>query len=352
MPLSEPSWWYSPEPGLAPQLLSPFASIYGWVASRRMARTAGYRSRLPVVCVGNLTAGGTGKTPLSLRLASELKMLGASPVLLTRGYGGREAGPIWVDRSLHTAQDVGDEALLLAAAAPTVVSRRRDLGARFIEAQAAENTVIVMDDGLQNPQLRKDLAIAVIDGARGIGNGRVIPAGPLRAPAACQLHLIDALVVNGANAGSSSSANNAGCLDLPPDVPVLHARPEPVGDVGWLNGARVVAFAGIANPQRFFSLVERLGATRVETRVFNDHQPISGPAAQELLDLAAANKAQLVTTAKDMARLSSRETRALAVAARCLEIRLEFNREDLSVLHGLLAAILSPSPTQVTPARL
>lgn len=345
MPLSEPSWWYGPDTSVASSLLRPAAAVYGWVAGRRMQRTDGYRCNRPVICVGNLTAGGTGKTPLSLRLASEIRALGASPVFLTRGYGGREVGPIWVDPSVHGASEVGDEALLLAKVAPTVLSRRRDTGAQCIEAAGPADAVIIMDDGLQNPQLQKDLSIAVVDGLRGIGNGRVIPAGPLRAHLDLQLGHVDAIVINTADRCTGSAETTWQTLGPAANMlPRFHASPEPTGDVEWLRGARVIAFAGIANPERFFRLIERLGAELLVTRVFRDHEPMTPEAARELLGAAQGHNARLVTTTKDLARLVGNDPEALAVHAYGVEVRLEFDERDMMALRSMLASSLSREP--------
>jgi len=190
-------------------LLQPVAALYGWAATALYWRATPYRSRLPVICVGNFTVGGTGKTPLVLYLCERLKAAGHEPVAFTRGYGGRLSGPYWVNAKSDVARDVGDEALLLAKAVPTLVARDRRAGAQAIETGPHSVTVIVMDDGLQNPGLAKDLALAVVDGSVGLGNGRVMPAGPLRAPLAFQLELTDAIVVNERNAGEGG---RIGCI--------------------------------------------------------------------------------------------------------------------------------------------
>jgi tetraacyldisaccharide 4'-kinase len=216
--MREPAFWWR-EAGLASGLLAPLAAVYGAIASARLAQR-GAHVTVPVVCIGNPTVGGAGKTPLTLTLARLLQAAGDAPILLSRGYRGRLAGPLRVDAARHHAGDVGDEPLLLARVAPTFVARNRVVGARA--AVAAGASVIVMDDGFQNPSLQKNFSVLVVDARRGIGNGRVVPAGPLRAPLAAQLVRADALVVVGAsNDGVAAAARGRGDPQLP-GPPSLH----------------------------------------------------------------------------------------------------------------------------------
>jgi tetraacyldisaccharide 4'-kinase len=337
----EPSWWYSDPPSALAVCLQPVGALYGWVSKARFARVEPYRSRLPVVCVGNLTAGGTGKTPLTIYLCEHCKVAGHEPVVLTRGYGGRIAGPYWVNAKLDTASAVGDEALLLARTAPTHVARNRPAGARAIESGPHPVTLIVMDDGLQNPGLVKDLTLAVVDGWRGLGNGRVIPAGPLRAPLDFQLDLTDAVIVN-EPAGSEETEITA-WLRRRFAGPVLRASVVPAGDPSWLTDARVVAWAGIGAPQRFFSLLARLGAQLAKTVAFRDHQPVAEKDARALLEAARQLDAMLVTTEKDLARLTGAAglPRELASACRVLPVKLQFAEADAERLSVLLDAALA-----------
>jgi tetraacyldisaccharide 4'-kinase len=349
--LDEPSWWYGAgrgaAAGIAPLCLAPLAALYGWAARRRYVRAAPYRARLPVVCVGNLTAGGTGKTPLALHLCAHLRARGLHPAVLTRGYGGSHAGPHWVAES-DAADAVGDEALLLAGAAPTLVARDRAAGAREIERAAAAvgpggaaANVIVMDDGLQNPQLAKDLTLAVVDGARGLGNARVMPAGPLRAPLAFQLGLIDAIVVNEREPGTGDAV--ARWLRQRFEGPILHCATVVAADASWLKGQRAIAWAGIGAPQRFFAMLRLLGAELVETVAFGDHQRLAESDARRLLALARRCNATLVSTAKDMARLkgATGALAELAASTRVLPIRLQFAGPDAERLAGLIAAAMT-----------
>lgn len=357
MPVDEPGWWYARDDARA-RLLAPVARVWGRAAQQRFERDVSYKSRLPVICVGNFTAGGTGKTPLSLHIADLLVRAGEKPVFLTRGYGGSLTGPVFLDRERHTARDVGDEPLLLARAGPVMIARDRAAGARAIEASDVPASVIVMDDGLQNPALAKDVAIALVDGVRGVGNGLVMPAGPLRAPLEFQLGLVDAIVVvGGARSEADASLSDRDMTETSPAVqgpevlkslrlsfpgPVLSASQEPEGEVSWLVGAPVLAYAGIGNPERFFSLLRRLGASVVETIVFRDHQALAERDAVQLLARAQAVGATLVTTEKDMARLAvgvpgdGSALARLAAASRSLPIRIALSEADGARLADLV----------------
>jgi tetraacyldisaccharide 4'-kinase len=296
------------------------------------------------VCVGNFTAGGTGKTPLSLLIARTIEALGAKPAFLTRGYGGRIAGPHWVSSGRDSARDVGDEPLLLANVAPTLVCRDRAAGARAIVSTGAGHGAIVMDDGLQNGALAKDLTIAVVDGRRGVGNGLVIPAGPLRAPLAFQLSLADAVVVNMAESTSEAAPES----DFPDWLrrhfggPVMRAVTRAAGDTSWIDDQPLLAFSGIGAPERFFKLVERLGGRIVERRVFADHHAFTEAEARALVASARSHGATLCTTEKDWVRLAPAGAMGvLRSEARVLSIRLELEERDAFRLKGLIEASLA-----------
>jgi tetraacyldisaccharide 4'-kinase len=288
-------WWQAPGPAAA--LLRPFAAVYGAVAAQRLWRQ-GARAALPVVCIGDPTVGGAGKTPTALTVARLLADAGERPAFLTRGYGGRLAGPLVVDASRHPAAEVGDEPLLLAAAFPTIVARDRVAGASA--AREAGASVIVMDDGFQNPSLAKNVAVLVIDGTRGVGNGLVFPAGPLRAPLQRQLAQAHAVVVIGAGAGADAAIAAA----QQHNVAVFTARLEPHADaVAALRAHPVLAFAGIGNPEKFFTTLAAAGIAVNARQVFPDHHPYTERDAAHLLDEAAQHELLLVTTEKDYARL-------------------------------------------------
>lgn len=294
-----PAFWWKPSPDVVAHMLSPFGAIYGAIAARRMQR-AGERVSVPVICVGNFVAGGAGKTPTAIAIARELQRAGETPFFLSRGYGARGVvtSPVVVDADMHTSADVGDEPLLLARVAPAIVCADRVAGARMAVAKGA--SVIMMDDGLQNPSLAKDLRIAVVDGGVGVGNGLCIPAGPLRAPLAAQLALTDALIIIGdGDAGAKLEA-----MAKSRSLPVIRARLSPDVDVSAkLRGQRVLAFAGIGRPAKFFETLESIGAKIVVTRSFPDHHRFSAEQLCELRKQAEATDALLVTTEKDQARI-------------------------------------------------
>jgi tetraacyldisaccharide 4'-kinase len=246
-----------------------------------------------------------------------------------------------VDAASDVADDVGDEALLLAGVAPTLVARDRAAGARAIEAGPHPATVVIMDDGLQNPGLAKDFTIAVVEGGRGLGNGLVIPAGPLRAALDFQLELTDAIVVS-ESVYSETSGSMTDWLRHRFAGPVLRANVVPGPGTDWLKGARVIAWAGIAAPRRFFATLMALGADVVESVIFRDHERLGDRDAQRLLDLTHRHSAQLVTTQKDMARLAGASgTRVeLAQASRVVPVHLVFANPDAERLSSLVATAL------------
>ena len=279
-PMREPAFWWQPGRG---GLLRPLAGIYGAVAARRM-NSPGRSVGVPVICLGNLTVGGAGKTPAALAVARLLLAAHARPFFLSRGYGGRLRGPVRVDPAIHSAADVGDEPLLLARLAPTIVARDRVRGRQSARVSGAG--VIVMDDGFQNPSLVKDLAILVVDGRRGIGNGRIIPAGPLRAPLEVQVAHAQAMIIVGPPAGAAAAIDEPRAATTPPSS--TH---------GWSRirrrsprsaNARVLAFAGIGDPEKFFATLAGAGIAVAERVSFPDHHRYKAAEAQALTARAKA----------------------------------------------------------------
>jgi len=296
--MREPAFWHRP-PSLLSRLLAPLGAIYGAVAARRMARP-GASANVPVICVGNYHVGGAGKTPTTVALVALLRDLGEQPFVVSRGYGGSLQGPIRVDVNSHKAADVGDEPLMMAATMPVIVARDRAAGAELARVQRA--SVVVLDDGFQNPALSKDASLIVIDSVRGTGNGAVFPAGPLRAPLAAQIARTDALVVIGAG----RAADGVAAALTKRNAPVLRGQLVPDdASVTLLRGQRVLAFAGIGDPGRFFATLSSSGVEVVGTRVFDDHHPYTPDDIARLVAEAAAKSLLLVTTAKDMARILS-----------------------------------------------
>src|SRR3989440_1872008 len=327
-PMREPAFWYRP-PSWKSHLLRPLGALYGAIAAQRLQR-GGFDAGIPVFCVGNYHLGGAGKTPTVLALARMLRDLGEAPVVLSRGYGGRLHGPVMVDPARHVAADVGDEPLMLSQTVPVTVARDRVGGVALARSQGA--TVILMDDGFQNPAIAKDASLIVIDGERGLGNGRVFPAGPLRASLAPQLDRTDALIVIG-----DGSADKTAAAVAARGKPVLrgHLRPD-AASVTHLLGKRVLAFAGIGDPLRFFRTLRASGIEVVGERSFADHHPFSKQEIDALIAEAKRDALTLVTTEKDLARL--RGCTGLPASLRDLvpfPVTLEF--EDAAQLRRLLS---------------
>jgi tetraacyldisaccharide 4'-kinase len=298
--MREPAFWHRPSSFLS-RLLLPLGALYGAVAARRLQRE-GFDAGIPVLCVGNYHVGGAGKTPTVLALTSVLRDLGEAPVVLSRGYGGRLRGPVSVDPERHTAADIGDEPLMLARTVPVVVARDRVGGVALARSQGA--TVILMDDGFQNPAIAKDASLIVIDGDRGLGNGRVFPAGPLRAPLSPQLARTDALIVIGDGAAARPVA--AAIAAQGRLVLSAHLRPNEA-QLATLRGKRVLAFAGIGDPNRFFRTLRASGLDVVRERAFTDHHPFTPSEIEALIAEASRDALTLVTTEKDLVRLRASE---------------------------------------------
>jgi len=324
-----PGFWWR-RPGWEAALLSPLAAAVGALTLRRMARS-GAQVPVPVVCVGNPTVGGAGKTPTAVRILEQLQAGGAHPFALLRGHGGAVVQPMRVDPQQHDANAVGDEALLLARQAPTVVAGAdRAGGARLAVAEGA--THIVMDDGFQNPGLVKDVSILVVDAAVGVGNAHVLPAGPLRAPLWPQVERADAVLLMGE--GPAGAALELWCEHLGHKVIRGRLVPDPAA-LETLRGQALNAFAGIGRPEKFFTTLEQAGLKLRACTPFADHHRFSRQEISALVREAEAAGARLVTTTKDMARLSTPDLKDLAASIAVLPVTLEL--EDPAALTALLA---------------
>lgn len=296
-----PGFWTNPPdaPGLAARLLAPLAAVTAAATARRVARGGAYRAAVPVICVGNLSAGGTGKTPTVIAILESLARQGVAGAVVSRGHGGRLAGPVRVDPVRHSAADVGDEPLLLAAFAPVVVARDRAAGVRMAEKIAGTGAV-VLDDGFQNPSVFKDVSVVMADAAQGFGNGRCLPAGPLREPVAAGLARASLLFSLGDAAAQAAFQARWRHMIR---VPHLTGQVQPLATGMDWQGTPVLAFAGIAHPSKFFNTLKGLGVDMRATVALDDHQPLPEPLVQRLAAQAAGLGAQLVTTEKDAVRL-------------------------------------------------
>lgn len=324
-----PDFW-SGGGGVLPLLLSPIAALYARSTARRMARP-GWKAPVPVLCCGNATAGGAGKTTVALDLGKRLADRNIAAHFLLRGYGGRMKGPLVVGPG-HDSRDVGDEALLLAAAGSTVVSADRAAGARLAIENGAR--AIVMDDGLQNPTLEKDLSLLVIDGSSGFGNGRVIPSGPLREPVAAAAARSHAAILVG--------EDECGALAmLPPTLPVLRARLTQGPEAATLSGRPVYAFCGIANPRKFFATLQEAGAVLAGRQSYADHYPYDSGDMREILAEAEALRAIPVTTPKDFVRIPA----AFRSRVTTVSVRLDWEApaQVEALLDTLVARVAEPA---------
>lgn len=326
--MKAPTFWYK-KPSLPAYLLAPFGQLYRTGALVRRIFAKPYKSALPTLCVGNIVAGGAGKTPTSIALARLLQKQGGRPAFVTRGYGGKLKGPVRVDPQIHTAKDVGDEALLLAQVAPCWIARRRAEGMKEAEKEA---THLILDDGLQNPSIAADISLLVVDGAVGFGNRMMIPAGPLRETLNDAFSRVHGIVMVG-----EDKQRVAQCLGKP----VLQATLRPALPAVFLKDPNVLAFAGIGRPQKFYDSCIEAGLKPVETRDFPDHHPYTIKDLAEMTTQAHNKDLRLITTAKDWVRLPDAFRGDVAV----LDIDLVFADEEAlgRVLQSSMTAPRDPS---------
>jgi tetraacyldisaccharide 4'-kinase len=326
-----PRFWWARRPGIAALALWPVSRLYASIAASRM-RGQGEKPPLPLVCVGNFVAGGAGKTPVAIALAGLARDIGLKPVFLTRGHGGRLGGPVLVDPASHTARQVGDEALLLAAVAPTVKSVDRRAAFGLLASLGAD--LCIMDDGFQNPGVAKTFSFVVVDGAVGIGNGLTLPSGPLRAPLALQLDRADAVIVMGAGEAGDVFAARV----FRTRKPLLRASLRPARTRLPGDGP-LFAYAGIGRPQKFFSQLEADGYKLGGRRSFPDHHAFTETDAAWLLAATGLADARPVTTAKDAARLAGCGGRRGELLGKSLVYRIEAEFVAPDTIRTLLRSI-------------
>jgi tetraacyldisaccharide 4'-kinase len=321
-----PAFWYIGHRTTASLVLMPLGWLYGLAGQLKDQVTTGHKAPLPVICIGNFVAGGAGKTPVALAIAALLQRQQKAVGFLTRGYGGKLTGPVSVAPDQHSAQDVGDEALLLAQACPTIVAANRCAGAD--ELSRCDVEIIVMDDGFQNPSLHKDLCLIVIDHQQGIGNGRVIPAGPLRNSLDYQISKAHGFII----VGGELNDQNLKLRLHKSGKPIFTAHLEPADDTPDLSGKKVIAYTGIGMPDKFFATLEKAGAKIIERIRFPDHHRFSQSDAQWLLDLQDDHReSTLVTTAKDHIRLKGTAEACARLYRTSLPygVELKFDHEKL-----------------------
>ena len=321
--MKAPSFWHID--GLVPKILEPAANVYNIISIINRTLISRTNIGVPIICVGNIVSGGAGKTPIALSIG---KILGKNYNVgfLTRGYGGSVAGPVQVKTDQHTIDEVGDEALLLTKVAPTWVSKNRKAGA--FSAKAAGVEVIIMDDGFQNPSVHKDLSLIIIDGPYGFGNGRVIPAGPLREKISTGLIRADIIVVIG-------ECSEATKLQFPPDLPVFYASISPDISNTAFSNKNVIGFAGIGRPEKFLTTLKGMDLNILDFIPFPDHYRFSEIEILNLYSKAIKLNAYLVTTVKDLTRVPKN------VSHLCKPITVSIDWEDEPKLKELLYATVN-----------
>lgn len=318
-----PFWWRQND--WRAYLLYPVSIVYGAVTRSRMEMAKPPKADIPVLCVGNLTVGGAGKTPIAIALAKTARKMGYSPGFLSRGYGGGITHPRLADPKKDTSWHSGDEPMLLAAQAPTAVAVNRKAGLDLLTAEGCD--FAIMDDGFQSARLRFDFALIVVDAFRGIGNGHTIPGGPLRAPLKAQLRKASAVVTMGEGDAAVPVIRQASQAGRP-----LYSAHTRVVNARKFAGRRFLAFAGIGHPQKFFDTLRSVGAEIVAQREFGDHHTFSDGEIAELEAAAAADHLDLVTTEKDAARFINGNTMATEFLSKLEVLKIEavFEPENIA----------------------
>lgn len=327
-----PFWWQ--KPGIQSALLSPLGWVYGRIARRIMDRRVRKAVAAPVICVGNFTVGGSGKTPTALALAETAIRRGLKPGFLSRGYGGAVHHASIVDLTRDTARLVGDEPMLLAAKATTVVSPDRVAGAELLVREGVD--LIIMDDGFQSARLVFDQALLVIDARRGVGNGCVFPAGPVRAPIIDQVRHADALIVVGEGDGSDPMIRIAARAAKP--IHLARFRPRNAAQFRFRN---CFAFAAIGDPEKFFATLEEADVRLAQRQGFPDHHPFTNDEINDLLTEAELFNLDLITTSKDYVRLQSGQGRARELLEKTSVLKIDLVFDSPHVADAIIDAAIT-----------
>lgn len=316
--INSPKFWYRNDwlSKVLALIIYPLSIIWIIISFIKKKVSKTYRSRLKIICVGNLNIGGTGKTPFAIYTYKILKELGFNPVFLTRGYGGKEKGPVKVE-STHQYKDVGDEALLLNNIGPTIVSRDRSLGAKFIENHKYNYDVILMDDGLQNYQLEKNIKFLLVDKNLKFGNKLCVPAGPLREPINQRLKEIDSIILTGNN-----TDQDIGLRKISDYISVFNSSIK-IMQSSNIKGNKFLAFCGLGNPDKFYETLEKGGYKVFLTKSFPDHHQYTEEEINHLILKAKNKNLTLITTAKDYVKILDKKNEI-----QVLSIESSFNAKD------------------------
>lgn len=327
---NSPRFWWSSQKFMR-HLLFPFSIIYGYFADRTMKRKNVPSVSMPVLCVGNFTLGGTGKTPVVIALTNTAKRLGLKPGIVSRGYGGKIKHSRCVDLARDKARDVGDEPILLAQHATVAVGTDRIQSAKLLQNEGCN--FILMDDGFQSRRMVIDFAVLVIDGLRGLGNGAVFPAGPLRAPLKTQLAYANSLIM----IGTGDRSHEIPQLAKQADKPLTHARLTPLVKDN-VKGKSFLAFAGIGNPEKFFCSIRELQGKVVKTMVYADHHFFTDRDLDDINNAANNNNLFIATTAKDFVRIKGDKKDKLLEKLYVFDVEVAFDDPDFceSIINDTL----------------